>query len=219
MPLEIVRNFRRIYRNYYMEPTLRNFGQSLEIQAFDETGLGFENSYIYVNLSGAYHPSIVASTVIKSDKDGHIRAYIEVSPQVREFTIVKQKMVLALEWLHAMLGLRDGGFVGSAKISGNIELAILFHSLRRRSPWEDSPELKTQLHSAMRHLLVSTESMEEALNETSDIGMQEIRKLIQADPNRAFNIIENFVMFFASKWSVDSDLVFDRLQESIFQLA
>lgn len=218
MPLDIVRKYRTIYRNYYMVPTLQNFGQQLELQAFDDEGRGFKEKYIVVNFSGTFDSSILAATVISGDKKRHREVYVDINPEVGRLPKAKQKVVLALEWLHAMLGFRDGGFDESKRISDKIEFAILFNNLKRRSFWQEPEETKIQFHNALRHLLVSTDSMTEELAETFDLSMEDVRNKIKKNPNEAYVIINQFVQSFSGKWDIEPELVYDRFHESIFQL-
>jgi hypothetical protein len=198
-----------------MEPTLRNLGQDLKITAHHEyEECGFEGRRILVKLGGAAHPRILASTIISESGDGSIQANINVNPRLAELSPEKQKMVLAHEWIHAMIAFRDET-TGNINSMTQAEMLIFSGWLKRRSIWFDSAELSADMHTALRELLVSRASIEEMLSEDFKMTDRDLAALVRNDPNGAYQVINTLAPTFAGKWSVDENLVFDRLREIV----
>ena len=201
-----------------MIPTLRNLGQELIVSAYHEhTQEGLKDLHIVVDLDGAKHPTILAATIVSEGEDGKPCAIINVNPALRDLPETRQKMVLAHEWVHSMVALRDGK-VGEVNSVDKVQMLIFSGWLRRRSLWCDSPEQLNEMHTALRQLLVSRESVEEMLTGEFHMSIEELAALVREDPNRAYLGITNLVLAFAGKWTVDEDLVFDRLREMLMPI-
>ena len=229
MPAEIVDKHRLVYKNYYMKQVLKNFRQLEVIPAYDRDDLiedqdrkGFPDREIVVNLGGdlsgeSSGGKVWATCVVAEDeKTGEIVAYVEADQSLMSATKDQQKMALAHEWIHAMLAFK-GDFRGLKIVSGQAEMLALFHSLKRRSYWQDSAEFSSALHKALRELLVSEDSIREMLAaEPFNTTIEDLRVKWNKDPVSEYVTIRNLIEMFAGKWSVDMDLVVDRLQQLLF---
>ena len=108
MPQKIVEQYRLVYRNLFMMPTLRAVpGETMRLPAFDESnGKGFRSSTIVVKFAHK-HPKLWASNIVKEEDDGSWKAMICVNPELLEEPKAKQKTVLAHEWIEVFLAFRD----------------------------------------------------------------------------------------------------------------
>ncbi len=215
MPIDIVSKYRLVYKNVYMMETLHNFGGAKKLPAFDNEGRGFRDAYIVVNFDGPKHADIWASNFCKSYPDGTQEAMIQVNPDLRTLEKEKQKTILAHEWIEVMVKFRDG-HRESKRVAGKIDMVVLFNTLRRRAFWQDSAEFASKMHSALRYLLVSRESIEEMLKADFEKSITDLRNMVTHEPNTAVKLIPKLIESFGAKWSVDVELVYDRLQEILF---
>lgn len=217
MPKDIVDKYRMLYRKNYMKKTLRRFCGAKRFKAFDKEHQDFTNCFIVVNFNGPAHPNIYASNWIKTSPSGMKIGVIQINPQIYELPIEEQKMLLGEEWIEVML--KFAGRLGEAqKVFGKIKMAIVFNSLKRRTFWQDSPDFEICMHAALRYLMVSKPSIEELLESKHfNLTLNDLRKSVLEGSKDALEIMENFVVAFAGKWSVERELVWDRLQEILFE--
>lgn len=195
-----------------MEPTLRMCkGQVLAIPAFDQAG-GFPGCYIYVNFGGPRHPMVWASNVVVDNGANSMDAVIHVDPEVATLPLSRRKALLAYQWLDAMVVFRDGARPGK-QVLDKVHMIVFLNTLARRTPWQDTPDFEIRMHAALRRLLVTEDSIMAMLANDFRLDTAAVRSLCAESPNEAARLLDDVAESFAAKWSVDIDLVYDRLQE------
>ena len=202
-----------------MEPTLyvRLSGEVVKVPAFDEdTRTGFDGSQIILSLAGPDHPKIWAANNVKKNEDGSYVGVIHLNSQALELPATHRKVILAHEWIEVLMAMRDGQRPKTMPL-GKVELALLYNTLHMRSPWQDPPDFELQLHQAIRYLLVTKASLEELAYEFGT-SLSSIVELVKTNPSEAGTLIRQLANTYSAKWSVDLPLVFDRLQESLWDL-
>jgi hypothetical protein len=224
MPKEIVRQYRKIYENEFMEQTLLALPKGvIKTRAFNDDGIGFASAHIIVNYAGELHPKINAVNMLVKNAESEgcgykgFNGYIEVNPDMQKRPKEQLKVKLAEEWLELMMGFRDPESVHKS-IRGKIPLALLFNSLKQRGFWQDSLQEHEAIHSALRSLLVPKDCMESEAREVHGQSLDEIKKLVDIDPQNpeTQQKVEYLVLCFSAKYSVNKDLVWDRLMAIMF---
>lgn len=216
MPQRIVDKYRPVYRQEFVLDTLHNIGGAKAYRAFDGNGLGFQDCYVIVNFDGPKHDGLLAHNFVREFPDGKKEGIIQLNPIVRTKKKHRQKEILAEEWIEVMMKF-EGTLGGEHQVLGNFEMAMLFNNLKRRTFWQDSRDFLIKMHAALRHLLVSSQSIEDMLIEDFESSIQKLKRLVTTDSNEARVLIENFLLSFAGRWDVERGLVFDRLQETLFK--
>jgi|GEM_PF-5105029 len=94
---EVVEAFRPLYRELYMENTLKEtIGGVYKMPAiYDE--VGFENYHIIIDFEGDRHDSIWALNVVNCSEsdDGQVMGHVRVNPDLFKESSATRKMVLA----------------------------------------------------------------------------------------------------------------------------
>ena len=214
MALKIVSDYRRLYEENYMDQTLNCVpGVQFALNMYDDSGFGFPGSVIVLNFAGECHGKIWAANFVKKEGTTY-HGYIEVNADLAKQKPELRKMILAEEWLEVMMGLRDKENGAMQKrIKDKVGLAVLFNSLKRRGFWQDSPGQQMTLHAALRLLLVSKESVEKMLAETFDESLDTLKQKVCVNPNDATKLISDLVMLYAATYTVNGELVWDRVME------
>jgi hypothetical protein len=221
MPRRIVDQYRTLYYEYFDRQTLdvRLNNDELKLRVFDEQSqLGFKGNWIVVRVGEPSHPKILACNIVSQrDTDG-MDAVIIVNPDPNVLALPadKYKVMLAHEWIEAMMAFRDKGRPDKQLNLAKIEMALLFNSLHLRSPWQDSPDFSIEMHGALRRLLVSRELVSEM---TAEFGtsLEQIKKLLEAKDRQVAELVRKIGHAFAQRHSVDHQLVFDRFLEILFE--
>jgi len=220
MPRQIVQDYRNIYTDYFMIPTLRNFRQSMVVQAFDE-GYGFIDRYITVNLNVKSHPDILAACVSMRGSDNQVETCIVVSNTLAKLPKQKQKEYLAHEWIHAMMAFREEGRenVQRKTLSGQPETALYGYLLTSNSLWQDNNKLSKELRSVLGHLLVSDELVARVLYKDFNIDIRQLCNYSNKRDNimRTIELVTEFTRIFSSRYFVAPEIVTGRLIEMIFK--
>jgi hypothetical protein len=227
-PLHVVNRHRLLYRNYYMVETLKlvedlekdnkatKATKPIRLPAFDGEGGGYENCYIIVQPQSQKHPDILASNYIIPPRRGKTKiGIININPMLCEFSKVRQKLVLAEEWIEVFLAFEDTK-LRSRRIAGKEDAVVLFNSLRRKAYWQDSEDFVIKLREALRQLTASSPSIKKVLLDKHGITIDGLKQKIKDEPKLAEDIILKFVENFSKEKYVDIDLVYDRLQEELY---
>jgi len=216
-PLKIAQVHRPIYRYIYMMETLKDFNRAKRLNAFDGNGHGFPNCYIVVAPYGPSHVSIWASNYVRINEDGSKEGVIQINNDIRKLSKIQQKIILAEEWIELMLTFHHKGVRNERRVFGKEEAVCLFNTLKRRSLWQDSSDFTFKMTEALRWLMVSRDSIDEMLDqEFEGMTVSSVRQMIKHDPTKAEQLIPKFVNRFGDKWSVDTELVYERFQEILF---
>jgi hypothetical protein len=128
-------------------------------------------------------------------------------------------MYFAHEWIHAMMtfrALKENKKDEAINRVTDREVIALFYSLHDRCFWQDSDELMVKLHKALRYLLVSDESIREMLSKDFQTNLPELKEQLTDNSESAFKIINDLILAFTAKWSVNRALMVDRLAEVLF---
>ena len=217
MPKQIVEEYQPIYRHNFMRQTLDTNiqGDEFKVAAFSDQGDGFPECYIIVDFKGMGCPKIWACNVVQKKDDGTYDAVIHVSSDFFEQPAFKRKMILAHEWIEVMMAFRDGERPSKQIDLDKVQMAILFNILQLRAPWQDSLEFDTEMHGALRTLLVSGQSIRE-LAEEFGTAIETIQQQVKAEPAKAGAIIRKIAATFNARHSVDLPLVFDRFRDVLW---
>jgi len=224
MPLKIVKKHRKIYKHYFMHETLSNAETKFVVPAFDKQQKlgqncgGISDRYILVTLDADLgNPKVPAAHALRIKDDVPFSAIV-ADRSLREMSKIERKAILAHEWIHAMLALRDG--VTAAKTVVNKEELVTFlYALDEMdaSYWEDQDSEKFELWLAIRELLVSTESVEDMLKEDYNSSVKKLKEEVYQDFESARDLRRKFIKRFSLKWSVDEKLVRERLVKDILK--
>lgn len=226
MPIDIVEELREVYRKKFMSPTLDGVpGEEMRLEAFDEvSGKGFPGSEIIVTFAGPGHPSVLASNDVQElgvREDGQKvwAGVIAVSPRVCDFSAHRRKHVLAHEWIEVMMAMRDEGRDGKKVDLERLDMVVMFSTLKMRCLWQDTPEFTVQMHSALRRLLVSEQSLAEMAEEKFGVKISDLKtstSMSRQDVAKVVRQLRQLAEAFAGEWSVDRDLVYDRIREMLW---
>jgi hypothetical protein len=228
VPRKIVEEYTSVYRKKFMFQTLGAIpGEKMKTDAFLRIHERLPNekegflSEIIVSFDGVDHPKVWAANMVLEDDKTGVRTGVITVAQTLVVDITKGngkeilKEVLAEEWLEVMMKLRDG--TDEAKtVREKEELIMLFSSLKRPALWQDTTEREQELHHALRRLLVPTLSLCDDLRKTFGLTFEQIRGLCKTDTSRASSVLRNFAKTYSANWSVDYELVFDRIREVLF---
>ena len=237
--VKLICDYRLIYRNYYMVPTLGCDSKSepFKIRAWhiDSNGnnYGFPGKYIHFRPQGTKSNDILASTVVLQNAEIK-QVCININPLLWYKSNEFKKRILAHEWIHAMAVL-EGINPSPKRVSDHFNALLFFSTMGRkwlRPRWQDSEEMNYCMQSALRQLLVSKESIEEMLYcrhklfvhpvnpemlSAEDQTKENLFTLIENNEEEARGIISELITDFSRTWSVDMTLVHERLQEVLYE--
>jgi hypothetical protein len=230
MPSEIVQNYRDIYTNYFMVPTLRNFRQSMVVQAFDDQGNGFPERYITINLNAKPNPDILAACISMHGDNGQVETCIAVGSSFTKLPKQDQKMYLAHEWIHAMMMFRNERNSTKSppgqsehniakRLSDQPEEALYGYWLTSNSFWQDDEPFSQQLKVALSQLLVPNESVAQVLHEDFQTNISRLHSDFNTRANivKAIDTARDFVKIFSARYSVSPEIVANRLVEMVLK--
>jgi len=208
-----------------------------ELQDLPEgTNAGFPGSLILIEFTTEENADICAINTVVTEQVDAPTGIIQISKALLGSTPKEQKylkMVAAHEWIEVMLKLRDGR-LNKRTIAGREAMTMLFTALRNvqgqgagedlikevvmLSPWQDSGEDEAELLAALRHLLVSTQSLDEMVRDDFGVAGEGggLREMAKTNPERATEILVQLAAKFSLHWSVDLELVYDRIREWLF---
>ena len=200
-----------------MESTLREMipGRRMKFSASNGSG-DFPDSYIVVDFGGPEHADVWATNNVHFNEGEPPHAFININPELLKEPSEKRKLVYAHEFIEVILTLKNKKRPEKRVIKDKVMLNVMFNKLKQRCLWQDSKEFESSLGNALRLILVSEESIREFARETLYMEVSEIRKKISEDPDEMGNNINNLATGFAAKYSVELDLVYDRIRETLF---
>jgi len=202
-----------------MIPTLRNFRQSMVVQAFDDKGHGFPGRYITVNLNAESHPDILAACISMRGNNNQIETCIAVDRSLATLPRYTQKECLAHEWIHAMMSFRSEtkNVIEERRLSDQSEGALYGYWLTANSFWQDDESFSQKLKVALSQLLVPDELILHTLYEDFQINMKQIQNAFNTTDNivKLIDIAKDFAKIFSARYSVSSEIVTKRLVEII----
>lgn len=231
-PRAMVRDYCDLFEKYVSKHALERVGFCVRMPAFDEILGGFDNCYIIFELAGNIpHNKALAGCVCKRMKEREIVvAVIEVTSDFLDLSEAMQKMVIAHEWIHAMLcfnSIEQDSTYYRKRISDRNKMLLFFESLKERMPeehrgsfWEDDPEFVAEMRDAMRRLLVTKKSLEDCFKEIRDdaFNFETLAIELKCDSNKALvGIVEPAIALFSMRHHVDSEIVWMRFKEILLK--
>jgi hypothetical protein len=201
-----------------MVPTLRNFRQSIVVQAFDDRdpNKGFSGRYITVNLNAKPHPDILAACISMYGDNSQVETCIAVDSSFTKLPRQVQKAYLAHEWIHAMMVCRDENNIAK-RMSDQSEGSLYGYLLTYNSFWQDDEPFSQRLKVALNQLLVPDELILRVLEEDFQMDIGQLRSDFNTRNNivKAIDIAKDFVKIFSARYSVSSEIVTKRLVEMV----
>lgn len=210
MPKKNIESYRKIYWEAFVDRALSPDYATRVIPAFatkrssSPEYLRSPQPVIIVDFDGPAESDITASTVVLEKEDGQMVAVISCEPKFKNWSRPQQKMVLAHEWLHAMLAFQKDS--GRQKLITNLTETLGHSGLS-----DDQSEQEMQIQAAIRDLLVSRESARNLLNESFGIDFEGLKGILQEDFAKGAEIIKQFVVLYSDKCAVEEHLVLEQL--------
>jgi hypothetical protein len=225
MPKQIVQDYCNIYSDYFMIPTLRNFRQSMLVQAFDDEGKGkgkgFIDRYIIVHFNAESHRNILASSVSMLGSNNQVETCIMVNDNLAQLPKQEQKECLAHEWIHAMMTFREEGRTKSQikTLSGQPEAALYGYLLASNSLWQDNNKLSKEIKNTLSYLLVSDGLVNYVLDKYFNTNIHQLCDYSNNQDNllNTIELVTEFTRIFSSRYFVAPEIATKRLIEMILQ--
>ena len=221
--LEIVRKYRRVYRTAYMMQTLEVTeprSEPMRLQAFLKDGSGFPGHFITVLFDEFSHPDIWVSNLLIKQPDGKLAGVILVSTDLLRLPRERRKEILAEEWIEVMVGFENQGRP-EKRVAGRAAMIARLYNLslgiRPRVHWQNTPDEWSNIEVALSELLVSHQSLDDMAPEFGFSSLNGIKEIFTTDPMKAQSTIEKLAKKFSDKWSVEMDLVIDRIREILLK--
>lgn len=235
MPLEIVNKYRLVYKECFVAQSLLGCKEG-KFPAW-HGNCGFKDIYVPISYAGKIHPRALPSVTVDyevSQPDVVHRPYIQLREDFKDrYNRQQRKVYLAHEWIHAMMIL-DGRADTLNSLNYTKNKVLLLHSLALGqkigvagegfgsysvsyycNPWSDTEQLLADMHTALRRLLVSEDSVERFLIQNYSITLDALKEQVQDNNQDASELIRRFISEFSTSISVSWDLVASRLINEI----
>lgn len=201
--IELVHKYRGHYRSLFAKPSLNTVrGYAFQVP-FDLDGEAHSIGVTFEEISGA-HPSIWATNLVHVADDGRKSALIVVSPEVQTLGAIRQKAILAHEYLEVVNAIVEGR--RSKAVHTRQELVLFLALSKRRAIFADTYDERDEIAQAVRELLVSQESLRQVMDELG-ITPEGLRELVASNPAEAYEQLDVICRTFSASEAVDLDLV------------
>jgi hypothetical protein len=191
--------------------------EPIALEAVDHEGRGFKGSYlVLVSERILCDNHVWSSSTVRRKNDGTMDAVVFFNPKLFGESATFRKFVFAYEFIEVMLSF--GPHPPRKELSEDEDLVLLQDYLGGRSVWQESQSKASQIHQAVKQILVSRESLNEVLHESFDeLDLRGLRKKIKASPVESLGIFCDLTKVFAEKKHVCEEVVKERLMEVLYE--
>jgi hypothetical protein len=201
--IELVHKYRGHYRSLFAKPSLNTVrGYAFQVP-FDLDGRTHTISVTFEGACGTL-PSIWATNLIHAAEDGQRSAIIVVSPEVQTLGAIRQKAILAHEYVEVVSAIVDGR--QSKAVHTRQELVLFLALSKRRAIFSDTWDERDEIALAVRELLVSQESIRQVMDELG-IAPERLRELVASNPAEAYEQLDVICRTLSASEAVDVELV------------
>ena len=143
-----------------------------------------------------------------------LTAGILVNPSIKDETPPDQKMILAHEWLHAMIAFTKR-INDYRHIAEKLEVQVLSSWLKQPFVFIDAVNGFKEMVYALHKLLVSNESLNKMLKKTIKMDLAKLKIYHSSQPDKAREDIKKIALAFAGEHTVKPIWVEARLDNLI----